>query len=356
MSTNRLPHLIAAVVSAAGSAAMFFALYKILPLSFRTLLLAIIAGAGAVTFLFSNLLGLRQHNGEADARILVRRADGAAHRGSRFRPPYALSHSLLTDYRRRAVREPSARQGGAVLVHRARPLTTVDDYRGAIRHPVTAAVFGVLVLLTHRSSAVSRFLGEVGAREAAALEGRIVWLLFLFAGSVFEALYLLAGSWLFMGRLARSRRALPLPGGFAGAVRCRPRQSLLFGRVRLCGCCRITGRFRDCRLAGLAGATLSRARPSRRGARHSACFSSFSSGRSLRLWLQGSSLSGGASYLRFLLLPVRRGVRSLLLDPLPLIVRGIPRMAILGGRFLARLSLAPGSSASVLRALSSRAA
>lgn len=52
---------VVAVIATAGSAAMFFVIYKLMPL-LNVTLLGLLAGIGGVTFVFSNLLGLKQKN------------------------------------------------------------------------------------------------------------------------------------------------------------------------------------------------------------------------------------------------------------------------------------------------------
>jgi hypothetical protein len=153
---------VAALIAGGVSAGVFFALLKLMPLFNDKL--ELIAGLSGVTFVFSNLIGLRDEDTTA-ARLFVDRPDGAAD-ACRLSSQTASGRKLhFLPGGRRSVRQSPACQGWLVLAGRPRQWKVSDRLVETVCPTRCNPAVGRAVGCDLRISAVPGVLGEMAARR-----------------------------------------------------------------------------------------------------------------------------------------------------------------------------------------------
>ena len=231
---------VAALISVGVSAGVFFALVKLLPLFGDQL--QVIAVSGAMTFLFSNLIGLRQTKAQ---RLLGYSSIGQM---GLLMMAVALLQQLDAAIRnpadrRRAVRQSFVRQGRVVLARRGR------------RRGASCRLVGPGAMPAHdpgvwhspgghcRPSAVSGLLGKMASGIESRRRRALSWIAIVLLGTLLEAAYLFRWFGHVIHPAVRTAascgvhraKCLPAFGGGAAAGRQRVRRGVLAGMSR-CGC------------------------------------------------------------------------------------------------------------------------
>ena len=181
---------IAAIISAGTSGAMFFALYKIMPL-FPVPWLKIVAGLGLTTFFFSNWMGLKQ--------TITTRMLGYSSVGQMGLLLMVLSLSQVFD--------PQFKTYGVIILALffnhffakaglywlagMVQADTIYDWQTLQNKPLLKFLFGLFVLALLGFPPFAGFWGKWSLIMAMAQQQMFWWIAFILVASLFEAVYLL---------------------------------------------------------------------------------------------------------------------------------------------------------------------
>ncbi len=182
---------IVAIIASASSAATLFVLYKITPLLDASLL-ATVAGVGLVTFLFSNLLGLKQNN---PRRLLGYSSIGQI-------GLITASYALLTYAGFPAGSRTVMLISGGLLINHFIAKAGLFWLAGAVRketlegwhvlrkHPVLLFVFGLLVAALAGLPPFPGFFAKWQLVMSLSAKGMLIAVAVILLGSLFEIAYL----------------------------------------------------------------------------------------------------------------------------------------------------------------------
>ena len=207
---------VAALISGGVSAGVFFALLKLLPLFEDQL--ELIAALGAVTFLFSNLIGLRQtkaqrllgYSSVGQMGLLTMAACSAASAGCRKTRAFPRG-------RRRSVRQSPVRQGRAVLAGGLCRQGASAGLVHAVAKPAAIFLFGILLAAISGSPPFPAFWAKWQLVMSLAAGERYVWIAIVLVGSLLEAAYLFR----WFGQALHSSAKAAKPRREAGCACCQ---------------------------------------------------------------------------------------------------------------------------------------
>jgi formate hydrogenlyase subunit 3/multisubunit Na+/H+ antiporter MnhD subunit len=181
---------IAAMISAGTSGAMFFALYKILPLAPAHWLM-IVAGMGLLTFLVSNWMGLKQ---TTTTRMLGYSSVGqmgmllmALAMGFALDPQFKIFKYIILALFFNHFFAKAGLYWLAGLVKQ----DNIKDWGVLRKKPLLQFLLGVFVLAMLGFPPFAGFWGKWSMVMALAKEQHFWWIGFILLGSLFEAVYLL---------------------------------------------------------------------------------------------------------------------------------------------------------------------
>ncbi|MBZ9655979.1 proton-conducting transporter transmembrane domain-containing protein [Phyllobacterium lublinensis] len=178
---------VAALVSGAVSAGVFFALFKLLPL-FDSYL-ALIAVSGGATFLFSNLAGLRQSNAQrilgyssiAQMGLMTLALALMRQLGADAAMPLVVGGLFVNHLLAKA---------GLFFLAGAVNRPQVDGWTAIAGRPLILVIFAVLLVAIAGLPPFPGFWSKWELVMRAAMAGQYAWIAVILAGSLFEIAYM----------------------------------------------------------------------------------------------------------------------------------------------------------------------